>query len=198
MSRDTGYVMLQDRATMSAAHRVDQVFHAQQTVDATTPGWVLGTNEGDRLLGIRVLAPASYQTDRGTQQSTDFYSHDGDGQYAYARIHPTSASPATTFLDALWPTNSAGWAARPDIRPLDVGSPQAGASVPLPGATERWIYRTGASTTTAGGLTITGASVGIQRLDSGGATQRLALEGRAASPTPRTSCSRHLPKAQSK
>jgi hypothetical protein len=179
MSRDSGYVMLHDRAAMSGTRRVDQVFHAQQSMTTATPGWVLGTNEDDRLLGIRVLAPSSVGSDLGTQQSGNlnyYYSYDNDGKYAYARIHPTSNTQNVTFLDVLWPTNSPGWAARPNIQPLDGGHPEAGASVPLTGATERWVYATGASTT-AGGLTLTGATIGIARLDEAGNVQRLAIEG---------------------
>lgn len=161
---------------MAGPRRVDQVFHAQQSISTGTPGWVLGTNEGDRLLGIRIVAPSEFGTDTGTQQSTDFYSHDSDGRYAYVRVHATTNSSSATFLEVLWPTTGAGWTARPNIQPLDSGRPEMGVSVPLGVATERWVYAAGAPTS-AGGLTLNGPSIGIARVDATGNLQRVALEG---------------------
>jgi hypothetical protein len=171
-----GHIVLHDDIRLSAAAPVDQVFHF---LDAASQdgAWIRGNSKNDRVLGLRVVAPASF-TATITAQTADKLSKqfEPDASVSLVKVRPATAGANNTFLEVLYPTRGASWSARPNVQPLDPARPQSGFSLPLAAARERWVYGSDGAATAAG-LTLAG-DAGLVRTGSTGAVERTVLVGR--------------------
>lgn len=174
------YALVRDDVEASAAHVYDWICHFQDgvTVD-TASGWVQGIGKSGQSLGVRVLSPAAWTAQTGSQTAEQMTQFDPDGQTSYVQVRPAASAPAQQFLTALMPVATASWAQRTRVDPLSSVDPGAGAVV-APGSPleERWIFaRAGSVGKTAGDLALSGALAGMAARDASGAPLRALLFG---------------------
>jgi hypothetical protein len=169
------FAVVHDDLASASAHTFDWVSHFPDAVASTSGGWIEGRVDTARVLGVRVVAPASYAASAGTQTAQSLTSFDADGTVGYVRVRPTSARTAQSFLMVLFPTTSAAWGAKPAISPL---SSDEGAGMTVSGeVTEQWIFqKPGATSRAAGALALTSARVGVVGY-AGGAVSRAMMVG---------------------
>ncbi len=176
------YVLVRDDIAAAAAHNFDWICHFQQGANVdTSTGWVQGLDNGGQSLGVRVVAPASWSANTGTQTASLMNLFDPSNQTAYVQVRPTSQAAQVQFLTALVPVATASWASRPRIDPLAAGDEGAGAVV-APGSAleERWIFnRLGAAAKGAGDLVLQGLA-GVAVRSASGAPIRAALFGQGS------------------
>jgi hypothetical protein len=177
-----GFIALHDKVSLSVARKIEQLFHSMTpsaTNDTDRP-WLRLTNLNSAVLAVRILSPSAYQATVSTQVSNNYREDmDDDGRFGLVRVAPSTAATQATFLEVLWPTRTTEWASRPSVQPLDGANPARGFAVPLGAGQERWVYNT-SDATSAGGLTLHGADIGIVRSDGHGVPQRLVLSGRGS------------------
>ncbi|UJR84590.1 DUF4962 domain-containing protein [Sandaracinus amylolyticus] len=115
---DREVVLVRDRVRSSASHRYEVVWHA---VDAAVRdgSWLRLEAKNGRALGVRVLAPASFEITTEPQTARHVQRFDADGQLTAAMVRPSSDASAHTFLHALVPVRTASWASRRAIDPID-------------------------------------------------------------------------------
>lgn len=178
-----GFIVLQDRALLTRPRTVEQLFHSMEPngTDDTGHPWIRLTNRNASVLGIRVVAPATYSAQVTTQMSNNYQEDmDDDGKFGLVRVATTTPTSNVIFLEVLWPQGSAGWAKRPAVAPLDAGRPHRGFSMPAGASQESWIYNTAGTSTVAGNLVIEGNGpgvVGVRRTGAGGSPERLVVLG---------------------
>ena len=185
LSRErAGFVVIQDRVTLSAPRTIDQVLHAMRPAPETSNSdspWLKLANFNGLLLGVRLVAPSQYRATIATQISNQFREnmHD-DGKFGVVRVAPTGPQTNTVLLEVLWPTTSAAWSERPQVQPLDNARPQRGFFITLGSSTESWIFNLSGTKTDAGGLSIQRndrSGSGLRRSNNVGATERLFIQG---------------------
>jgi uncharacterized protein (TIGR03382 family) len=176
------YVLVRDDIEATAAHQFDWLCHFQQGANVdTASGWVQGVDNGGQSLGVRVVSPASWSANTGTQTANLMFLFDPSNQTSYVQVHPTTPAAKTQFLTALVPMATSAWASRPRIDALAAGDEGAGAVV-SPGSAleERWIFnRLGAAPKTAGDLVLSGLA-GVAVRNAAGAPIRAALFGQGS------------------
>ena len=174
------YALVRDDVEAASAHAYDWICHFQDgvTVD-TASGWVQGIGKGGQSLGVRVLSPAAWTAQTGSQTAQLMDQFDPDGQTSYVQVRPASSAAAQQFLTALVPVATASWAQRTQVNPLASADPGAGAVI-APGSPleERWIFaRAGSAGKTAADLALSGALAGMAARDASGAPLRALLFG---------------------
>ena len=96
------YFLMVDHIKAEAVHDYDWVSHFG--VNVSVEGrWVRGVAIGDRILGVHIAAPQSFEIITGD-----------DGQ-PYIRIRPDAAVDDVRFVNLLYPTTEAAWHTRPDV-----------------------------------------------------------------------------------
>jgi len=176
-SRDDGHVVLHDAASLSGSHRVEQVFHFMDSASWSAP-WLRGGSKNDRVLGIRVVAPASVSVNTASQTAAKLSKQfEPDGSVSQARVGAPAGSDVV-FLEVLWPGRGALWSTRPAVAALDDARPWRGLSLPLGEESERWIFAP-AGGTQAGDLSLS-AGIGMVRARADGTPVRLLMVGAGA------------------
>jgi hypothetical protein len=120
------YLVMVDRVRASSPRDFDWVAHFPSSVSVES-GWIRGTGDNNRLLGIRVVEPQG------------FTSSTGDDGKPYVRIRPSSRVQDVTFVTLLYPTDSAGWNRRPDISSLGSDNQVSGVRVALEGTQDHLV-----------------------------------------------------------
>jgi hypothetical protein len=182
LSRE-GWAVLRDDVALAAPRVVEQLLHALDAATVDGP-WIRANSKDDRVLGIRVVAPARFATTISPQTADKLTKqYEPDGSVSLVKLRPASEAARTRFVELLWPTRGARWAARPDVQPLDAARPEAGFVVRLADGRESWamgdgtMAPTGRVATSARWAAVReGADGRVWRLVIGGAG-RLSLDG---------------------
>jgi hypothetical protein len=119
-----GYVVMLDNLHADAPHQYFWISHFGEAV--TVDGdWMRGDALDDQIMGVDMIAPAPEQRDVITSADA----------FPYARIESLPAAPDTRFINLFYPTDEAGWDARPDAALVeDTGA----AAVVLVTGSEGW------------------------------------------------------------
>jgi hypothetical protein len=170
--------LVRDVVRGTVSHRYEIGYHAID--DATRDGdWLRLAAKNDRLLGVRVLAPANFAFRTENQKAANLQSFDPDGAMTGAFIAPPADGPSATFLTALAPTRTDTWAAKPKIDPIDAVTPDRGATITNTGVAGERIDVVFADAPTesvsAGGLAVTGIAGAVNRQN--GRVARVMLAG---------------------
>ncbi|AKF03029.1 DUF4962 domain-containing protein [Sandaracinus amylolyticus] len=115
---DREVVLVRDRVRSSVSHRYEVVWHAIDAA-ARDGSWLRLEAKNGRALGVRVLAPASFETTTEVQTARNVQRFDADGQLTAVMVRPASDASAHTFLHALVPVRTAAWSSRPTIDTID-------------------------------------------------------------------------------
>ncbi len=164
------YALVWDDIASTASHAYDWVCHFPDGAAPDGHGWVQGTAKNGQVLGVRVVSPALWTTQVGSQTAELMWKFDPDAQTSFVRVRPATAQASQQFLAALVPVGTAAWASKPAVTPLDASDPGAGIVIAegAAGPEERWIFsRTGANAKIAGDLVLTSGLVGMAARSNG-------------------------------
>jgi hypothetical protein len=112
----------------SAPHRYEIAYHAIDGADRDGD-WLKLSAKNDRLLGIKVIAPARFEVRTENQVTANLRAFDPDGAMTGAFIRPASDVASVTFLTALSNTRTDTWQTRPEILPIDGALPDKGVRI---------------------------------------------------------------------
>lgn len=106
-----GYFLILDNLAAQEPHRYTWISHFGQDVAIELP-WIRGEADGDQILGVQPVAPDEFAAITGN-----------DGQ---PYVHIEKEAQNVRFINLLYPTDTAGWANKPQATLLgDSGSAAA-------------------------------------------------------------------------
>jgi len=182
---DRRFPVIRDVIRGSQARTYEVVWHGAD--GATRDGsWLRLQAKNDRVLGVGVVAPASFEMRTVEQTARHLNKWDPDGAMTAAMVRPSAAAKDATFLAALIPARGATWADRPTVTALDPAAPDRGLAIDRLPDGERYevLFNDEAEESgAAGGISLTGMA-GVRKLRGGAverallaAGQRLELDG---------------------
>ena len=177
---DRKIVVIRDAISAGVAHDYGWKIHFMD--GASREGsWVKGVGKNGQLLGMAVVSPADFGYAAETQAPQKVSMLNPSGSVTAVTISPTASTASTTFLTALVPSSTDGWASRPAVRALDAAQPGAGLEVQDGTWTSRAIFsRDPGSRQSAGSVALDGLA-GAVSLSSGTPSRALLVQGRSIS-----------------
>ena len=173
------FPVVRDVVRGSDARRYEVSYHAVDAA-AREGGWLRLDAKNDRVLGVRVVAPANFEARIEEQKAANLRNFDPDGAMTAVHVRPPADGADATFLTVLVPSRRAVWDARPKVEPLDAAHPDRGLTITDTGVAgerlEAVFSDTAAGSATAGGMTVTGRA-GVARLRDGQVTRLMLADG---------------------
>ncbi|GAC1543848.1 MAG: hypothetical protein NVS3B10_08000 [Polyangiales bacterium] len=171
--------VVRDVIKAAAPHRFELLWHAVDAVEQDGP-WLKLHAKNDRLLGVKVVAPAKFtlatEVQSGLRHEDKF---DPDGEMTAAMVRPETDVAATTVLEVLVPSRGSTWASKPAVDAIDPAALDHGVKLHLDAADSRVVFADAPDTTVAtGDLSVTGMA-GVVRA-TGGKTDRAMLAAGSA------------------
>ncbi len=99
------YFIMVDELAAGSSHQYEWVTHVEESV-TREDRWLRGQGANGQVLGVHVAAPAEFEVSFGNDL------------YPYARTRPAAAVDDVRLVHLLYPTDEAGWAARPAVTVL--------------------------------------------------------------------------------
>jgi hypothetical protein len=171
--------LVRDVVRGSAPHRYEIAYHAIDGADRDGD-WLKLSAKNDRLLGIKVIAPARFELRTENHVTANLRGFDPDGAMTGAFIRPATDSASMTFLTALANTRTDTWQARPEILPIDSALPDKGVRIKKNAvSTDRSLVvfnETLTDIASAGGVTVKGMA-GVIKHDKGQVVRAMLAAG---------------------
>jgi hypothetical protein len=120
--------LVRDVVRGSAPHRYEIAYHAIDGADRDGD-WLKLSAKNDRLLGVKVIAPARFEMRTENQVTANLRGFDPDGAMTGAFVRPANDVASITFLTALANSRTDTWQTRPEITPINSALPDRGVRI---------------------------------------------------------------------
>lgn len=137
---------------------------------ATRDGdWLRLTAKNDRALGVKVVAPAAFETRTENQSAVHLDKFDPDGSMSAIMVRPSAREKDAVFLSALVPARGSSWGSKPTVEAIDAQAPDRGLVIKdLPDGESYEVVFSDAPelTSEAAGISVTGMA-GVKKVRGG-------------------------------
>ena len=176
---DRRFPVVRDVVRGSSARTYEIAWHAADAA-SREGSWLRLNAKNDRVLGVKVVAPAAFETRTETQTAVHLDKIDADKSMTALFVRPSTPSPDATFLSALVPARGATWASKPSVEPIDAAAPDRGLVIAglSDGARYDVVFGDGTGVAaTAAGITVDGGA-GVRRMQDGAVDRVMLAAGR--------------------